>query len=659
MLNSIKINVYIAAVAIAGWTAMAQSIMHWHTGNWAGFVIFLGVSMLASGFKLRLPGITGTVSAAFFPALIGIVYLSAPEALTVACAAVLTQCVWQSRKRQLIKIVFNVSNAALAVGSTAAVFHSQVLQTQNLEFAVRLAILGGTYFVANTLPVCGIIALTERKPVFAVWRDNCCWSLPLYLVGSAAGGLFVLTSQYLGWQTALLFLPLSFLLYRSCSLHVTRVNDAKTHAEETVELYLRTITSLAAAIEAKDCETHNHLQRVRVYAMEIGKELRLSETELEALGAAALLHDIGKIAVPDHIIGKPGKLTPAEFQRMKIHPTVGAEILERARFPFPVAPIVRCHHEKWDGSGYPAGLKGEEIPIGARILAAVDCLDALASDRHYRRALPLDEAMAFVERDSGRAFDPRVVEVLTRSYVQLEQMARLGPVEQRLSTGIYIERGAAPAAGFEESRPRVVPQSELSPSHEVSDLARLQCFVDAVKAGGRFLSLRETLSIFTERLATVVSYDSVVVYVPRRGALMAIHAAGNHAAALRSIAIPLGQGVSGWAANANRPIVNGNAATELSHAMVPGGYEAPVSALALPLPGTMGPVGVLTLYGYAENAFATEDLNVLAALGPGLASYLESSSGEIESQYPLDLRLGVLKTPALSFSSDPLTPASQ
>src|SRR5678810_796345 len=146
--------------------------------------------------------------------------------------------------------------------------------------------------------------------------------------------------------------------------------------------------------------------------MELAKDLRLSDDETEALRAASVLHDIGKLAVPEHIISKPGKLTPEEFEKMKIHPIVGAEILERVRFPYPVAPIVRAHHEKWDGSGYPAGLKGDAIPIGARILAAVDCLDALASDRQYRRALPLDEAMACVASEAGKAFDPEVVKAL-------------------------------------------------------------------------------------------------------------------------------------------------------------------------------------------------------------------------------------------------------
>src|ERR1035438_4487141 len=169
---------------------------------------------------------------------------------------------------------------------------------------------------------------------------------------------------------------------------------------------MRTIEALVLAIEAKDHTTHEHLRRVRVYAVEVGKHMRLSERELEALKAAALLHDIGKLAVPEHIISKPGRLTQEEFEKMKIHPVVGAEILERVSFPYPVAPIVRAHHEKWDGSGYPYGLRGEEIPIAARILSAVDCLDALSSDRQYRRAMNLDDAMEEVVAQAGKSFDP-------------------------------------------------------------------------------------------------------------------------------------------------------------------------------------------------------------------------------------------------------------
>jgi GAF domain-containing protein len=322
--------------------------------------------------------------------------------------------------------------------------------------------------------------------------------------------------------------------------------------------------------------------------------------------------------VPDHIISKPGKLTPEEFQKMKVHPVVGAEILERVRFPFPVAPIVRCHHEKWDGSGYPAGLKGEDIPIGSRILTAVDCLDALASDRQYRRALPLDQAMAAVERDSGRAFDPRVVEVLKRRYTQLEQLARSSPMEAwRLSTDVQIEKGGAPGAGFAESRTAQTPERAAGEVGEFSDLMRLKLLLDAVNSGERFLNFGETLSIVAARLQEIVPFDAMAVYVPRGATLKAACTVGM----LAPFSIPRGQGVSGWAMEANRPILNANAAVDLCYSAAVQA-SAPGSALAMPLPGSMGPAGVLTMYG-PENGFDARHLETLSGIAAQLGGYLE------------------------------------
>ena len=645
---SLRVKLYISVVAALGWSALVVGLMHWQTQSWTGFIVYLGVTLLASGFKVRLPGVTGTMSAAFFLVLIGIVCLSLPETLLAACGAVFIQCIWHSKQKpRLVKSIFNVASVALAVTSSTALYYSPWLLNHHVEYALRLAILGAAYFVTNTIPISGVIALTEKKPVWTVWRSTCSWSLPHYLVGAAAAGLFAITKDYAGWQTALLIIPVIYLLYRTCTLHIGRLDDARVHAEETAALHLRTITSLALAIEAKDQETHDHLQRVQVYATEIGKELKLSGTELEALQAAALLHDIGKIAVPDYIISKPGKLTPEEFMKMKIHPVVGAEILERVRFPFPVAPIVRCHHEKWDGSGYPAGLKGEEIPIGARILTAVDYLDALASNRQYRRALPLHEAMASLVRESGKAFDPQVVEVLQRRYVELEDMARRSPLDVwRLSTDIHIEKGAAPDAGF-AGKPSGPPTQSHRASDDASGLVQLKCFLEAVNSGERFLSFHETLPILTARLAKIVAFDSLAIFTPRNGKLAPLYVAGNHRAAIASLSIPAGQGVSGWAAESNQPIVNGNPAVELCFAGVAVVGTPPRSALALPLTGA----GVLTLFGAAENAFQASDLEVLSAIGPLLARYLEMNSGEACLDYEIlgeSLKQPIVPAPMLA-----------
>jgi len=428
----------------------------------------------------------------------------------------------------------------------------------------------------------------------------------------------------------MLIMPMTYIIYRSYNLYIGRMDDARKHAEETAALHFRTIESLALAIEAKDQTTGEHLRRVRVYAVGIGEELKLGGTELEALRAAALLHDIGKIAVPEFIISKPGKLTPEEFQKMKVHPVVGAEILERVNFPFPVAPIVRAHHEKWDGSGYPSGLKGEEIPIGARILSAVDCLDALASDRQYRRALPLPEAMAMVERDSGRAFDPKIVTILKKLYVELEEKARSCEVEQwRLSTDIHIERGAEPGAGFATPERRLPIDRGAASSAGESERVRLRGLLEAVANGARFLSPSETLSIFSTRLATMAPFDGLAVYLRQANTLLPAYVTGSSSAAIEGLRIPVGAGISGWVAEANRAVVNGNADVDLCFGTKPPGSENLRSALAIPLSGQMNLAGVLTLYRTAENSFNSDDLALLMSFGPTLAAYLEKDSSAI------------------------------
>ena len=178
------------------------------------------------------------------------------------------------------------------------------------------------------------------------------------------------------------------------------------------DLHLATVEALALAIDAKDQTATSHIRRVQVYAAGIAQAMGMAEPEVQGLRTAALLHDIGKLAVPEHILSKPGPLTQEEFQRMQVHPQVGAEIIAHVPFPYPVAPIIQSHHERWDGKGYPSGLSGEAIPFGARILAAVDYFDALSSDRPFHKALSRDEALEQIKQEAGKALDPAVVETL-------------------------------------------------------------------------------------------------------------------------------------------------------------------------------------------------------------------------------------------------------
>ena len=452
--RSIGTRIYVAGLALAAVASLAWSFAHWHSSDPVKFACYLIAALLASSLKVTLPRIDGTLSVNFLFTLLGILELSLPETLLIVLACTLGQAYWKpARQVKLVHLLFNGSQ--LTVSSAIAYGVYQLVANNILHGPGPLALLAAaiTHFGCNTAAMSTIIGLTEEKPIPKVWNDNYLWSFPYYMVGAAAAGLVHFLNRHIGWQSSLLVLPPIYLMYRSYRLYLGKLESEKQHAEKVSVLHLRTIEALALAIEAKDQTTGEHLQRVRVYAMELAKDLGLNEDETEALRAASVLHDIGKLAVPEHIISKPGKLTPEEFEKMKIHPIVGAEILEQVDFPYPVVPIVRAHHEKWDGSGYPAGLVGEAIPIGARILAAVDCLDALASDRQYRKALPLDEAMAKVASESGKSFDPKVVAILGRRYVELEKLANQEPVQAppKLSTDIRVVRGSAPDAGFAES----------------------------------------------------------------------------------------------------------------------------------------------------------------------------------------------------------------
>src|SRR6202142_3939388 len=454
MLRVDPTKAFVSVNAIAALGCFAAAIAHPVFNGYGEFFCYLSVVLLTSTLKVTLPGIDGTLSVSFIFLFMGILEMTYAETLVLVVASVLVQSYWHSSKRlKPIQVIFNVSQLTVATTAAYCTFNWLGRHILREQRPLALACAASIYFLFNTSAMSTVISLADKKSIRRVWIDGYLWSFPYYLIGAAIAGFVSYLNRQIGWQTALLTLPVIYVVYRSYRLYVGKLEDGKLHAEEMSHLHLRTIEALALAIEAKAQTTHEHLQRVRVYAMEIAKELGLSHEETEALQAASLLHDIGKLAVPEHIISKPGKLTPEEFEKMKIHPIIGAEILEQVDFPYPVVPIVRAHHEKWDGSGYPYGLKGEEIPIGARILAAVDCLDALASDRQYRKALPLDEAMAKVVADAGKSFDPKVVAILQLRYIELEKLANQEPLQAppKLFIDIKVERGSAPAAGFAES----------------------------------------------------------------------------------------------------------------------------------------------------------------------------------------------------------------
>jgi len=334
---------------------------------------------------------------------------------------------WLARKgHPFYRIAFNVCALPASLWLGAHIFYwvweSPPLSnvSTSIEIGALLAPLSlftVTYYLLNSWLIAFAISLEKRLSPIAIWKDNFAWLSLNYFGGASVAALLVTYTRNIDFAYLAFVLPLLAVLYFTFSMSLGRVEDANKHLSELNSLYMSTIETLAMAIDAKDQITHGHIRRVQHYATGLARTIGVKDSaQIRAIEAASLLHDMGKLAVPEYILNKPGALTAAEFEKMKMHASVGADILSAIDFPYPVVPIVRHHHESWDGTGYPDHLKGSDIPIGARILAVVDCFDALTSDRPYRPRLSDADAIDILVQRRGIMYDPIIVDAFLKVY---------------------------------------------------------------------------------------------------------------------------------------------------------------------------------------------------------------------------------------------------
>ncbi len=626
----VSARLYISTVSLAG---LACAFWTFHLTSVEvspRFLLYLAIALASSGLKVRFPGLRGSISVNYVFTFLSMLEFKSPETLLLAQSSVVLQTFWHAEdKPRPVQLVFNLACLTVTVAASMFVYELPLFKGFSEGQLLRLSMAGIVYFFVNTMPVAVVIALTERRSMKVTCREVFDWSFSYYLIGVCLAEMVHLSIERIGWTFTLALVPVLYMVSRSYKLYMGKLQQEKKHVESTAALHVRTIEALAMAIEAKDECTSEHLRRVQVYSLRIAEELELTDDEKQALHAAAILHDIGKLAVPDYIIAKPGKLTPEEFDKMKVHTTVGGAILEQVGFPYAVAPIVRSHHEKWDGTGYPDGLQGEEIPIGARILAAVDCLDALASDRQYRAALPLDEAMEYVASLSGRSFDPKVISVLRRRYKEFESLANQSPIRKMLpEKDVPVERGESPDAGFQSGESNVLGANEgtqtfitsiASARHEV------QTILEITQDLSGALRLQDTLLLVSERLKQLIPFDCIAVYVREGNVLHARYINGDAKRSFDPGEIQLGQGVSGWVAQNSKPILNGNPAQEPGYLQDGRGFSLQ-SALSVPFSGCSEHfIGAITLYHTQPNAYKKDHLRILLAVNDKISRAIESA----------------------------------
>jgi putative nucleotidyltransferase with HDIG domain len=586
------------------------------------WLILAVLTVASSQLTLRMPPavpVSFSISDIFtFSA--ALLFGPAAGALLAAIDAVVLSARLLHSPRSALRTLFNASAAAVAMLTASRVFFALAgtvpfasHPSDVIGHAGALAIFATLYFALNTGFVAGAVAAEGRHPAWQVWREHFMPLWPGYAGGACAAGLglFLLSAQHGELRVLVFVLPIPFILYITFRTAVGRMHDDVSHLTRINSMYLATIETLAQAVDARDDVTHDHLRRVQKNAMRLARELKITDDlQLRAIEAAALLHDIGKLAIPEHILNKPDKLTPTEFGVMKLHAKIGAEILEPIGFPFPVVPIVRHHHENWDGSGYPDGLRGEQIPIGARILSVVDCFDALTSDRPYRRAFSPEKAFAIIGERSGVMYDPRIV-------------ATLAAIKDAMCE--QIERSDAVSAALAES----IACARQTVRSDEGDPAQTAMMVNVAGRLGQIVGHHEDLQVLCcaleDELALRMPSMTLVIYLydAQLDALYARAAAGVHMKAVEGLTIGLGLRLTGWVGAHRTTIANSEAALDLGN-IASQLRPLPQLCLSTPIADQGRLCGVLTVYSSSNAPFSGVDVSLFEMLAMLLVPRLES-----------------------------------
>jgi diguanylate cyclase (GGDEF)-like protein/putative nucleotidyltransferase with HDIG domain len=399
--------------------------------------------------------------------------------------------------------------------------------------------------------------------------------------------------------------------------HLLARARARTAAEQQrlSGLHLATIEALASAIDAKDKTSATHVHHVESLARALAREVGVPEAEVQAVATAALLHDVGKLAVPEHILSKPGPLTEEEFEKIKIHPQVGFEIIEHVPFPSPVAPLVLCHHERWDGTGYPLGLRGDDIPLGARILAVSDYFDSVMRDRPYNKGISTELAMLSLQQQSGKALDPHLVSVF------LDLLPRLR--DEASVTG-----SADTGEDRDSERLRLSP--ELDGKTAFDDIAKahqeIYALYEIAQAIGSSLGTADTMSLIADKLTPLVPFSSCALFVNEDdGTVRCRFAAGVNEDDLREIVLAEGRGLAGWVIRNRRTLVNAMPSADFEAAQLRGVTTDLRSALVCPLISGERVVGAIALYHVAERFYSEEHRRLLDRISEQTAAAIANS----------------------------------
>lgn len=510
------------------------------------------------------------------------------------------QHVWRD-----IQAAFNMGAGALYALAFGSVFFAVLPEgpVGARELIIPVVLMAGSYFLANSFLTDVAQTLAGRGEFWELWRQNLPL-VPLYFLASAGGAAIVyLFHAFAGPWSFVLALPILVVAYYAHLYYNEKYEELSRVHKQTLEAFAFCIDAMELHTDFKH-HTHTHIQRTQVLTLGLARALNVDETTYEGLSYASVLHDVGKISIPSYILHKPTRLTEREFQKMSTHPAVGAQILSSIDFPFPVVEIVRHHHENWDGSGYPDGLKGNSIPLGSRILAVADCYEALTARRVYRRSLSRDAALTIMKRERNR-FDPDVFDTFLKSISRLEQELKSIEVRSLDDPREHRDQKRAPdVVGTPKSS--TLSNSISEPQQEIFTLFEI------LQNIGNSLSRRDTLTILASKLEKIVPFTTLVIYLAEEGTeeLKPAHIAGEHKEAFSALSIEIGTRLAGWVAANNRFLYNVHPGPD-TMALPEEIKSLYGNSLLAPLVHEDRPLGTIALYVAGDERYTDDHIRLM------------------------------------------------
>lgn len=623
-----KLKAFIILQAIAALAIVATHVRPITPDQQSLLVLTVVLAAIAGTMKVDVNIRLGWISLGFAVTYFALLALGPTAAMLTTAMGVLTGVVYNPKAKQRIDLTKTFSHKALfnlCNGLLSAAVMSWCYQWMGGNFGsfdiktMALPVLASVfaYYVVNTIGVSIAIGWSQAKNPVHVFRDHFAWAWSGYLTaGSGCAALLWLTTVAKVGMAPLLLVPFGWWIYYFNDLRTSRYRKDMEHMTEVNSLNESIISSLAMAIDAKDRTTNKHTQRTQIYGQRLAQRLGVAHADQEAIRIAALLHDVGKIGIPESILCKPGKLTSEEFEIMKTHVEIGAGIVEGIPFPWPVVPVVMGHHERWDGLGYPQNLKGEDIPIGARILSLVDVFDALTSDRPYRKAMAKEDAIKMLKANAGTQFDPKAVEAFIQLLPEME--AEIAAIEAQADEGVTEDLYERIAKFAQRPEPETASEAEL-----LDEIDRILTGL----GGGQGFSDQ-----LAQKIGELVPYSTFAVFLAdsQHRSVVPIYTSGMWTELLDGLDIRHGEGASGFVAANGAPVRNVPASLDLMRRIRPGENLELNSTLSVPLPVKGEVVGALTVYIGSYNfyqAYHTSRLEAVAErLGAAMAGQVAAVS---------------------------------